>query len=59
MNGSDEQEDPVTTSWEDIVLTAGGVNGVSQFSVLPLAQVVLLHPSCHLVGLHLRTPVIA
>lgn len=47
------------TSRGDNALTTGGVNGVSQFSVLPLAQVVLLHPSCHLVGLHLRTPIIA
>lgn len=42
-----------------IDLTTGGVDGVSQLGVLPLAQVVLLHPSCHLVGLHLRTPEIA
>lgn len=42
-----------------IAPTTGGVDGVSQLSVLPLAQVVLLHPSCHLIGLHLRTPDIA
>lgn len=42
----------------DFALTTGGVNGVSQLSVLPLAQVVLLHPNCHLVGLHLRPPII-
>lgn len=42
-----------------IALTTGGIDGVSQLSVLPLAQVALLHPSCHLVGLHLHTPEIA
>lgn len=42
-----------------IALTTGGVDGVSQLSVLPLAQVVLLYPGCHLVGLRLHTPEIA
>ena len=37
-------------------LTARGVDGVTQFGVLPLAEVILLDTSCDLVGLDLDSP---
>lgn len=60
--GSVDTDCSVNKSWKSRrtrlgFLTTGSVDDISQLSVFPLAQVVLLHTSSGLSRLHLRAPV--